>query len=188
MKITLDSGEVFEGTVEEFKLFYKKYQNQKLIDIIFENDSRKSLRKSNDSVWSNKAVVVCKINEDIITLTVSEKQTICISTLMVIGENHLFLNIENFNSNNRNEKIVINCNDVAFNISIDKHQTTRDDIFILESIIAENAEKYGDNLEISSLGKKLAKPIILTTLNVLNSFMERHSSDLSMKKFGYLNF
>lgn len=199
MKVTLPSGQIFEGNIEEFKEYMDTHseiymdmiargKNKQLIDIISKNDPRNL--SAPESKLTNKTTCVLSINEDMsVVLNVSETQEIRVYFLTTIDEANLLLIIDNFNSNRTKEIINFSYNQKSFSFVIDKEKTTNEEVFLLETKFTEDEEIWKNQLSNVLLNiEKVAKFLILNTLKTLNKFIIHNSSSLSLKDFGYINF
>ena len=179
MKITLKSGEIFEGTVQDFFVFYRNYNNKKLIDILYTNYKRRSKTGS--------AVAIHKTRDGLIIFTATPDQQISIDSAMEIDGDFFNININDFNCDNKIERCIMSYNNLSFDVVIDKNQTTNENVFITEINLVDNSIP-SDVSKILLLAESLAKPLISTTLKAISIFINGHSSELSLKNYGYTRF
>lgn len=199
MKLILPSGYQFEGTVEELKLLKetkpelftknpKISNNQKLVDIIVKSSPQ--THTETDTISKNTNNCFLTMDNGIMGISVSNTQDIGINFMIKSEDNDcIMLYIKEFNSNEFTEHITFSFNQANFSIIIDKKQTTKENICILDfkSDCDYNVWKSMLKPQLSQT-TELAKLCIRMSLLMFDGLLKSKSIDLTIRDFGYTHF
>lgn len=150
--------------------------NEKLIEIIREKAPM------------NRRTLLVKCDEDgIITFRITQAGTINVHLMLNSEESVTTLDIFDFNS--EKEVIHFSYNMVTFNIVVDKENTTRNDIKILNCTVVEDEEGLY-NLFVDKILyiKKMSESLLKLFLLMLEQLIYQNSKGLTMSNLGYKSY